>query len=123
MNKKKIAIVTLLGVLSIASAAYAGSGKASNVSISYYQTYSEGNLVPMYETVSVSGYVNPTHSDNSVWYELHKSSGSIVREAEAQVGFSGTLFSTDVATADYRLDLNPDGPNYYGVVANGKAQN
>jgi len=123
MIKKRIALATILGALSVASAAYAGSGQASNVSINYYQTYSEGNTAPMYDSVTVSGYVNPTYSDNSVWYELHKSSGSIVREAEAQVGFSGTLYSTTVSTADYRLDLNPDGPNYNGVVANGKAQN
>lgn len=123
-NIKRIAIVTVLGCLSATAAVFAGSGQASNVSISYYQTYATGNTVPMYGDVVVTGYVNPTHSTNSVWYELRNSNNTIVDQAEAQIGFSGTLYTAkNVSTADYHLDLNPDGPNYDSVVATGTAQN
>ena len=119
---KKVLALTIIGSF-YATAALAGSGQASNVSISYYDTYATGNTVPMYGDVIVSGYVNPTYSDNSCWYELRKGS-SIWNQVQGAVGANGVLATFKAApTADYHLDLNPDGPNYDGCVATGKAQN
>ncbi|MFE0557494.1 hypothetical protein ACFW1P_16455 [Paenibacillus sp. NPDC058910] len=123
-NINRIAIVTVLGCLSATAAVFAGSGQASTVSISYYQTYSTGTTVPMYGDVTVTGFNNQNYSTNSVWLELHNKNNTIVKQAEAPIGFNGTLYTAqNVATNDYHLDLNPDGPNYDSVVANGKAQN
>jgi len=126
MNLKRIIGIAVVGCISLSSIAFgAGSGQASTVSIGYYDTYANGSVVPMYGgPVDVTGYVNPTYSINSCWYEFKKSSGVLIQEVEAAIGFNGTLYTVpSVATADYQLNLNPDGPNWNSVVANGKAQN
>jgi hypothetical protein len=122
MNIKKIIGLTALGCLSIVGAAYAGTGLASNVSISYYQTYATGNTVAMDGFVNVSGYLNPG-STNSVWYELHNSSGIYQEVSIVTPGNYSSIYQVGVPQGNYHLDLNPSGTNYNSVIASGKAQN
>ncbi len=121
-KKKRIVGLVLLGCFTLAGSAWAGSGQASTVSITYDQTYATGTTVPMYQNVTVSGYVNPALSGNSVYYDLFKGS-SKYGSSQAQKGFNGTLYTVNVPTGDYHLDLNPSGANFNSVVASGRAQN
>jgi hypothetical protein len=119
---KKIAGLALMATLTIASGAYA-AGNASSASIGYYDTIMYGSYVSMSGNVTVSGYVNPTYSDNSCWYGLEGTSAGMVQEVEEFPGFDGNAFIKSVSNGNYRIVLNPDGPNYSGVVATGLAQN
>jgi hypothetical protein len=108
-----------MATLSLTSAAYAGTGNASTATIGYYNTIMYGSYVSMNGDVTVSGYLNPTYSHNSLWYGLEGPKG-MVREIEQLPGFDGVAFVVSVPSGNHRIVLNPDGPNFYGCVATGR---
>lgn len=126
MKVKRMIGMAVMVSLSLSAAVYAGSGQESNVAIGYTETIAYGNTVPMYGGVTVSGYMHPD-SDNDCYYQLTRDdaiSDTVIKESMMSPGFDGIAFTvSNAATDDYYLTLNPDGPNYYGVMATGKAKN
>ncbi|NMM54840.1 hypothetical protein [Paenibacillus aquistagni] len=126
---KKLIPLAVLSCFTLAAVSFAatGTGNSSSTSISYYDTIKYGSAVSMNNdsTVTVSGSLSSEYSDNTLWFETQTNGGTIVSEREASIGFSGTLYSFTLnkATGNYKLALNPDGPNYVGCVGNGTAKN
>ncbi|ASS76534.1 hypothetical protein CIG75_17255 [Tumebacillus algifaecis] len=122
---KKLYLPLLAAAFLVGSSAYAAG--TSSATIGYYDTFARGGSVSMKGTVSVDGYNNPI-STNKVWVEVYQQNCTACPDTRKfdqslTAGASFTNYTFNASESLHYLWLDPDGPNYYGVVASGSATN
>ncbi|MFC4775913.1 hypothetical protein ACFO9Q_03860 [Paenibacillus sp. GCM10023252] len=74
--------------------------------------------------MTVQGF-NNSSSDNQLWVQLYRSDFGLndkITEEEIAIGTSYS-WKKNVSDGNYYIHLDPDGPNYNGVIGSGSATN